>query len=82
MITLTNSAIAKVQELLLEEQDSNILLRVFVQGGGCSGFQYGFTFDQEVAQDDFEFSFDNIKVVIDSASIQYLQGSTIDFKTI
>lgn len=73
-------AIAKLQELITEEQNPNLKLRVFVQGGGCSGFQYGFTFDEAQNEDDFDFEFDGVKILVDSMSMQYLQGSTIDYK--
>lgn len=73
-------AIAKLQELITEEQNPNLKLRVFVQGGGCSGFQYGFTFDESQNEDDFDFEFDGVKILVDSMSMQYLQGSTIDYK--
>ena len=72
-------AIAKLQELITEEQNPNLKLRVFVQGGGCSGFQYGFTFDESQNEDDFDFEFDGVKILVDSMSMQYLQGSTIDY---
>lgn len=80
MIELTESARTKIKELLLEENNPNIKLRTFVQGGGCSGFQYGFTFDEECNEDDFVVSEDGIELLIDSMSAQYLQGATIDYK--
>lgn len=80
MIDLTNGAISKLKEILAEENNPNVMLRVFVQGGGCSGFQYGFTLDESKNEDDFDFSYDDIKVVVDSMSFQYLQGSSIDYK--
>ena len=55
-------------------------LRTFVQGGGCSGFSYGFTLDEEINEDDFEIPLDEFKVLVDSMSMQYLQGATIDYK--
>lgn len=65
----------------MEENNPNLMLRTFVQGGGCSGFSYGFTFDEEKNEDDFEFPLvDQWKVVIDSMSMQYLQGAEIDYK--
>lgn len=82
-VTITNSAIDKVNEIM-KEDNLDCMLRVFVQGGGCSGFQYGFTFDEEQNDDDFlieKKSGDTpIKIVVDSMSMQYLQGATIDFK--
>lgn len=80
MITFTESASFKINDLLLEENIPNLKLRVFIQGGGCSGFNYGFTFDTEKNEDDFDFTVGNAKVVVDSMSLQYLQGATIDYK--
>lgn len=80
MITLTESAVSKLRELMAEEGNPAIKLRVFVQGGGCSGFSYGFTFDQEQNEDDFDFNYEEVHVIVDAMSMQYLQGSTIDFR--
>ena len=81
MVEITASAKAKVIDLLTEENNPSLMLRTFVQGGGCSGFSYGFTFDEELNEDDFEFSLDtNWKMVIDSMSMQYLNGAEIDYK--
>jgi iron-sulfur cluster insertion protein len=79
MITLTDSAKVKIEDLLLEENNPNIKLRVFVQGGGCSGFSYGFTFDEEQNEDDFEIVENRVKLLVDSMSAQYLSGAQIDF---
>ena len=79
-MNLQPNAIEKLKEILAEENNPNIKLRVFVQGGGCSGFSYGFTLDEAQNEDDFDFSYDDIKVVVDSMSYQYLQGSNIDYK--
>ena len=79
-MNLTESAILKIKDILAEENNPNIRLRVFVQGGGCSGFQYGFTLDEDQTDDDFEHSFDGVSVLVDSMSWQYLQGSTINYK--
>lgn len=76
---LDESAIAQLKEILAEENNPNLKLRVFVQGGGCSGFQYGFTLDESNNEDDFEFEFDTVKVLVDSMSWQYLQGSNIRY---
>ena len=76
-MNLQESAIIKLKDLLLEESNPNLKFRVFVQGGGCSGMQYGFTFDEEQNEDDFDFKFDNLTVVVDATSMQYLQGATI-----
>lgn len=80
MITLTETAIAKVKEILSEEPKP-MKLRTFVQGGGCSGFSYGFSLeDDPTNEDDFSLKFDGIEVVIDAMSAQYLEGSEIDYK--
>ena len=79
-MTLTESAIDKIRDILAEESDPNLRLRVFVQGGGCSGFQYGFTLDTDQTDDDFEQEFSGVKVLVDSMSWQYLQGATINYK--
>jgi len=76
MITITDSAAVKIKDLILEENDPSLKVRAFVQGGGCSGFQYGFTMDGEVNDDDFVFD----DVVVDSMSAQYMTGATIDYK--
>lgn len=80
MIEITESAKTKITELLQEENDPNIKLRTFVQGGGCSGFQYGFTFDDEQNDDDWEFDMGKYKMLVDAMSMQYLQGAVIDYK--
>jgi iron-sulfur cluster insertion protein len=77
---LAESAVAKLQEIFTEEGNPNNKLRVFVQGGGCSGFQYGFTFDEEVNEDDFEFAAGTVRVLVDSISMQYLQGAEIAYR--
>ena len=80
MITISDSAKEKIKDLLYEEGNPNLALRTFVQGGGCSGFSYGFTFDEVVNEDDFEVPIDEFKVLVDAMSMQYLQGATIDYK--
>ena len=80
MITLTENAISKLKDLFAEENNPSLKLRTFVQGGGCSGMQYGFTFDEDQNEDDFDFNFDGVPVVVDSMSAQYLQGATIDYR--
>ena len=80
MITITESAKIKIKDLLLEENNPQLALRTFVQGGGCSGFSYGFTFDDVMNEDDFEIPLDNFKLLIDSMSMQYLTGAEIDYK--
>ena len=80
MITITESAQKKISALFEEENNPSLKLRTFVQGGGCSGMQYGFSFDEEMNEDDFEVAAGGIKVIIDSISMQYLDNATIDFK--
>jgi iron-sulfur cluster insertion protein len=77
---LETSAVAKLRDLVAEEGNPNLMLRVFVQGGGCSGMSYGFTFDEMQNEDDFDFAYEDVKIVIDSMSMQYLQGASIDYK--
>ena len=77
---LETGAVEKLRELVAEEGNPGLMLRVFVQGGGCSGMQYGFTFDEVQNEDDFDFAYDEIKVVVDSMSMQYLQDATINYK--
>lgn len=79
MVTMNSGAISKIKELLAEENNPNLKLRMFVQGGGCSGFQYGFTFDEEKNEDDFDFEFDGVHLLVDSMSSQYLNGAEIDY---
>lgn len=80
MIIITENAQTKIADLIAEENNPKLGLRVFVQGGGCSGFSYGFTFDEEQNEDDFEVPGSNYKILIDSMSMQYLQGAEIDYK--
>jgi iron-sulfur cluster insertion protein len=81
MINITDSAFGRVKAIKLEDSiPDNTALRVFVQGGGCSGMEYGFTFDEEVNEDDFTFEQKDVKVLVDSMSMQYLTGAVIDFK--
>ena len=77
---LTEPAITKLKDILAEENNPSAMLRVFVQGGGCSGFQYGFTLDESQNEDDFDFVYDDVKVVVDAMSMQYLQTATINYK--
>ncbi len=79
MITITEDAQTRISELLAEENDPKMRLRMFVQGGGCSGFSYGFTFDDQLNEDDFEIPAGSTTVLVDSMSIQYLQGSVVNF---
>ena len=80
MITISESAKTKIKDLLYEEGNPNLALRTFVQGGGCSGFSYGFTFDEVTNEDDFEIPLDEFKVLVDAMSMQYLTGAEIDYK--
>jgi len=80
VITISESAKIKIKDLLLEENNPKLALRTFVQGGGCSGFSYGFTFDEEINEDDFEVPLDEFKVLVDAMSMQYLSGAEIDYK--
>lgn len=79
MITITDSAVVKIRDILAEENNPKLKLRVFVQGGGCSGMQYGFTLDEEQAEDDWDIEASGVNVLIDSMSGGYLQGATIDY---
>jgi len=79
-LIFTDAAAAKVKELLQEEGNPELRLRVFVQGGGCSGFQYGFTFDESVNEDDTTIAKDGVQLLIDPMSFQYLVGAEIDYK--
>ena len=80
MITITEQAVAKIKDIIAEENNPAIKLRVFVQGGGCSGMQYGFTLDEEQAEDDWDIQSNGVNVLIDSMSGGYLQGAVIDYK--
>ena len=79
-LLFTDSAAAKVKELIDEEGNPALKLRVFVQGGGCSGFQYGFTFDEETNEDDTVMQKGGVTLLVDAMSFQYLVGAEIDYK--
>lgn len=79
MVTMSEAAVSKIKEMLTAEENPNLKLRMFVEGGGCSGFQYGFTFDEEVNEDDFELNFDGVTLLVDSMSNQYVQDAEIDY---
>ena len=79
-LVFTDSAAAKVKELVDEEGNPDLKLRVFVQGGGCSGFQYGFTFDEVLNEDDTRMDKNGVTLLIDAMSLQYLMGAEIDYK--
>ena len=76
-LSIDDSAVAKIKSLLADEADDQLRFRVFVTGGGCAGFQYGFTFDDSMAEDDTMIVQDQLEILVDSLSIQYLSGSQI-----
>jgi len=78
-ITLTPAAVEAVRDLLKERNLQDHALRVFVSGGGCSGFQYGMALENNIREEDLTREFDGIKVVVDEVSIDYLRGATVDF---
>lgn len=78
-IVFTNAAARKVQELVLEEGNPGLKLRVYISGGGCSGFQYGFSFDEEQAEDDIAIINDGVALLVDPMSFQYLMGAEVDY---
>lgn len=81
MLSITESAKARVLELLAEENNPNLYIRTFVQGGGCSGMEYGFTLDENKNEDDFEIPLvDSKTLLVDAMSMQYLTGAVIDYK--
>ncbi len=81
MVEITQAAKSRIIDLLIDENNPKLALRTFVQGGGCSGFSYGFTFDEEKNEDDFEFPInEQYNVLVDAMSMQYLQGAKIDYK--
>ena len=80
MVEITENAKTKIQSIIEEEKNPNLKIRTFVQGGGCSGFQYGFTLDEDQNEDDWELEIGTHKMLIDSMSMQYLQGAVIDYK--
>ena len=79
-MTFSDAAAGKVKALVDEEANENLKLRVFVTGGGCSGFEYGFTFDEDVEDDDTQIEKDGVALLIDPLSFQYLAGSVIDYR--
>ncbi len=79
-LLFTENAANKVKSLIEEEGNERLKLRVFVTGGGCSGFQYGFTFDDELAEDDTVVERDGVSLVVDPMSFQYLAGSEVDYQ--
>ncbi|VAW60926.1 Iron-sulfur cluster insertion protein ErpA [hydrothermal vent metagenome] len=79
-LAFTDAAASRVKVLIDEEGNPNLKLRVFISGGGCSGFQYGFTFDEEIKEGDTEVENDGVTLLIDPMSFQYLVGAEIDYK--
>lgn len=79
-ISFTPSAVEKVRELLAETGDENLALRIFVQGGGCAGFQYGFAFDEHTAEDDVHYENGGARLLLDPMSMQYLMGAEVDYE--
>lgn len=78
-LIITEDAKTKLNDVIMEENDPNLKLRIFVQGGGCSGMQYGFTFDQEQNEDDWIIPAGSLNVLVDVMSAQYLEGAEIDY---
>ncbi len=78
-LQFTDAAVAKVKELIEDEGNDNLMLRVFISGGGCSGFQYGFTFDENITDGDAVINRDGVRLLIDPMSVQYLMGAEIDY---
>ena len=79
-LLFTDNAVRKVKELIEEEKNPSLMLRVFVSGGGCSGFQYGFTFDEAEQEGDMRVTKNDVTLLIDPMSFQYLMGSEIDYQ--
>ncbi len=79
-VVFTDAAASKVGELIREEDNPNLKLRVFISGGGCSGFQYGFTFDEQIEEGDSQVVNQGVTLIIDPMSVQYLMGAEIDYK--
>ncbi|KGM50867.1 hypothetical protein N792_02565 [Lysobacter concretionis Ko07 = DSM 16239] len=78
-LQFTSAAAAKAAELVVEEGNPALKLRVYIQGGGCSGFQYGFEFDEEQAEDDLAVKTDGVTLLVDPLSLQYLMGAVVDY---
>ncbi len=79
-IVFTDAAANKVSELIQEEDNPELKLRVFISGGGCSGFQYGFTFDENIEDGDSQVTNQGVTLIVDPMSVQYLMGAEIDYK--
>lgn len=80
MITVSESAVAKLRDIIAEENNPDLKLRVFVQGGGCSGMQYGFTLDDQQNEDDWDIDVSGVKILVDAMSGGYLQGAELDYR--
>ena len=78
-LVFTDAAADKVGELIKEEANPDLMLRVFISGGGCSGFQYGFTFDEKIEDGDSQVENRGVKLIVDPMSVQYLMGAEIDY---
>jgi iron-sulfur cluster insertion protein len=78
-LQFTSAAAAKVRELIAEEGNAALKLRVYIQGGGCSGFQYGFEFDETQGEDDLAVETDGVTLLVDPLSLQYLMGAVVDY---
>ena len=78
-VSMTDNAVGRLEHLIASKETPNLMLRVYVQGGGCSGFQYGFQFEEQMAEDDLKFERKGVKLLVDSMSLQYLSGAKIDF---
>ncbi len=79
-LTISQNAISRISALIEQKDDPGLKLRVYIQGGGCSGFQYGFQFDDDMQDDDVQIEQDGIHVLVDMLSLQYLGGAEIDYK--
>lgn len=80
MIEITADAMAKIKDILAEENNPKLKVRMFIQGGGCSGFQYGFTLDEQLNEDDFTVENTDDLLIVDSMSMQYLAGAKVNYK--
>ncbi len=79
-LKISQSAVSRINELLATKDNPDLKLRVYIQGGGCSGFQYGFQFDEDIEDDDVSIEQEGIQVLVDMLSLQYLGGAEIDYK--
>ena len=79
-LNFTSSAAAKVASLISEEDNPNLKLRVYISGGGCSGFQYGFSFDEQQEEEDLALQRDGVTLLVDPLSLQYLMGAEVDYR--